>query len=179
MPHLLLPAASGRSSCRACGRPIGRGELRFGERLPNPHGEGDMTLWFHPVCAAFRRPEPFLQALGLTPGAVPCREALERAARASLSHRRIPRIDGAERSPSGQARCRSCREMIARGSWRIRLALAEGGRFSSGGYVHLGCSGTYFEADDLLQPILHFSRALNEADREELERAYLRCSAAA
>src|SRR5579872_2174311 len=173
VPHLLSPATSGRSVCRACGRRIGRGELRFGECLPNPFGEGEMTLWFHPACAAFRRPEPFLQALGATREAVPDREALERAARASLAQRRIPRIDGAERSPSGQARCRSCRNTIARGSWRIRLVLDEGGRFSSGGYVHLDCCGAYFESSDVLQPILHFSRGLDEADREELGRAYL------
>src|SRR5215467_13035597 len=123
VPHLLIPAASGRSTCRACTRPIARGELRFRERLPNPFGGGEMTLWFHPLCAAFRRPEAFLQTLGRTSGQVADREALESAARGSLAHRRIPRIDGAERSPSAQAKCRSCRETIARGSWRVRLVL--------------------------------------------------------
>ena len=34
--------------CRGCGRPIARGELRFGERLPNAFAEGEMTVWFHP-----------------------------------------------------------------------------------------------------------------------------------
>lgn len=130
-----------------------------------------MTLWFHPVCAAFRRPEPFLQALGATPEKLPDREALERAARGSLAHRRIPRIDGAERSPSGQARCRSCRESIVRGSWRIRLVLYEGGRFSPGGYVHLACGKAYFETNEILDQVLHFTRDLTDADREELKRA--------
>ena len=32
-----------------------RGELRFGERLPNPFAEGEMTVWFHPLCAAYKR----------------------------------------------------------------------------------------------------------------------------
>lgn len=173
VPHLLSPATSGRALCRACGRPIGRGELRFGERLPIAFGEGEMTLWFHPACAAYRRPQPFLQALGASREAVPDRVALERAARAAMAHRRVPRIDGAERSPSGQARCRSCREPIARGSWRIRLVLQEGGRFSAGGYVHLGCGRAYFGTNEILGHVLYFSRALSEGDREELKRAYL------
>ena len=157
--------------CRGCARPIGRGELRFGERLPNPYGQGEMTLWFHPACAAFRRPEPLLQALGEAPGEVPEREALERAARSSLAHRRIPRIDGAERSPSGQARCRSCHETIERGSWRVRLVFYEGGRFTPGGYLHLGCRDAYFETHEVMEQILHFSPDLSDEQREELRRA--------
>jgi hypothetical protein len=171
MAHVLELATSGRSMCRGCARPIGRGELRFGERLPNPYGQGEMTLWFHPACAAFRRPEPLLQALGEAPGKVPEREALERAARSSLAHRRIPRIDGAERSPSGQARCRSCHETIERGSWRVRLVFYEGGRFTPGGYLHLGCRDAYFETHEVMEQILHFSPDLSDEQREELGRA--------
>lgn len=130
-----------------------------------------MTLWFHPACAAFRRPEPLLQALGEAPGKVPEREALERAARSSLAHRRIPRIDGAERSPSGQARCRSCHETIERGSWRVRLVFYEGGRFTPGGYLHLGCRDAYFETHEVMEQILHFSPDLSDEQREELRRA--------
>jgi len=159
--------------CRGCARPIGRGEPRFGELLPNPYGQGEMTLWFHPACAAYKRPEPLLEALGETRENVPEREALERAAHSSLAHRRIPRIDGAERSPSGQARCRSCRETIARGSWRIRLVFFEGGRFSPGGYVHLACRKAYFESSEVLEQILHFSPGLTDHEREELKRAYV------
>jgi len=132
-----------------------------------------MTLWFHPACAAFKRPEPLLQALAETPEKLPEREALESAARSSLAHRRVPRIDGAERSPSGQARCRSCREAIARGSWRIRLVFFEGGRFSPGGYVHLTCRKAYFETSEVLEPILHFSPNLSDEERQDLRRAYV------
>jgi hypothetical protein len=131
-----------------------------------------MTLWFHPACAAFKRPEPLLQALGEALENLPDREALERAARSSLAHRRIPRIDGAERSPSGQAKCRSCRETIARGSWRVRLVFYEGGRFSPGGYVHLACRKAYFETNEVLGQILHFSPDLSDDEREDLRRAY-------
>lgn len=170
--HLFEPAASGRAKCRGCAQAIQRGELRFGERLPNPFAEGEMTVWFHPACAAYKRPEPFLQALGESSENVPDRERLEGAARASLAQRRLPRIDGAERAPSGQASCRGCRQPIARGSWRIRLAFYEEGRFAPGGYVHLECRKDYFETDDILAQVLHFSSALSDAEREELRRAF-------
>lgn len=173
MSHVVEAATSGRAKCRGCGRPLQRGELRFGERLPNPYAEErEMTLWFHPLCAAYRRPEPLLQALGETGKTVPDREQLERAARGSLAHRRLPRIDGAERAPSGQAGCRHCRDTIERGTWRIRLVHYDEGRFSPGGYVHLGCRKAYFETDDILDQVLHFSPTLSEADREELQRAF-------
>ncbi len=167
----IAPASSGRSKCRGCGRPIPRGELRFGERAPNLFADGEVTLWFHPACAAYKRPEPLLQALAETSTSVPGRERLERAARSSLAHRRLARIDGAERSPSGQATCRHCRRPIERASWRIRLVFYEEGRFLPAGFVHLACRRAYFETGDVLERVLHFSTALSEADREELRRA--------
>ena len=130
-----------------------------------------MTLWFHPACAAYKRPEPLLQALAETLANVPDREILEREARSSLAHRRLPRIDGAERAPSGQAKCRSCRQSIARGSWRIRLVFYEEGRFAPGGFVHLDCRKAYFETNDVLDQVLHFSSDLSDGEREELKRA--------
>ncbi len=56
MPHVFEPAPTGRAKCRGCGRPIEKGEARFGERIPNPFAEGETTLWFHPLCAAYKRP---------------------------------------------------------------------------------------------------------------------------
>src|SRR6478736_6926755 len=61
MPHVIEPATSARAKCRGCDQKIDKGELRFGERQPNAFGEGEMTLWFHVPCAAFKRPEPFLE----------------------------------------------------------------------------------------------------------------------
>jgi len=171
MVHVLLPATSGRSRCRGCAGLIARGELRFGERLPNLYGEGESTLWFHLACAAYKRPQPFLEALG-PESAVPERSALERAANQGVAHRRLSRIDGAEHAPSGRASCRSCHEPIVRGSWRIRLVFFEEGRFSPGGYLHLACRLPYFGTDDVLHRLLHFSRALSIDEREALRRAY-------
>lgn len=171
MPHVFEPAASGRSKCRGCSSTIAKGELRFGERLHNLFGEGEMTLWFHLACAAWKRPESFLQALGETTVELPGRGALERAARQNNAQRRLPRIDGAERASSGQAKCRHCREPIAKGQWRIRLVFFEEGFFNASGFVHLGCREAYFGTADVLEPLLHFSRALNEQDVAELKAA--------
>jgi len=172
VPHVFEPAVSGRSKCRGCGRVIARGDIRFGERLPNLFGEGEMTLWFHLICAAYKRPQSFLEALADLPAGVPDRDRLERAAHSSLAFRRNQRIDGAERSPTGQAHCRSCREPIERESWRIRIVYYEQGRFYPGGFIHVACRTAYFESHDVLEQLLQFSPALTDEEREEVKRAY-------
>ena len=169
MPHVFEPAASGRSKCRGCGRALQKGEIRFGERLANPFAEGEMTLWFHPMCAAYKRPESMLEALASAADA-PDREALERAANTSKARGRLSRIDGAERA-KGNAACRSCREPIPRGEWRIRLVFYEEGQFNPSGFIHFGCRKEYFETEDILEQLLHFSHALDEAARAELKAA--------
>jgi len=169
VPHTFETATSGRAKCRGCGRPIDKGQMRFGERLPNPYAEGEMTLWFHPLCAAYRRPAAVLEALEATEAPID-RETLEAAARFSSGHRRLPRIDGAERAPSGQAKCRSCRQPIAKGAWRVRLKFLEEGRPSPGGFIHLECRDAYFETPGIADAVLHFSPDLDDADRAELIR---------
>lgn len=171
MAHVFQPAPSGRAKCRGCGLLIEKGALRFGELIPNPFAEGETTLWFHPLCAAYKRPESMLETLGEDVPNRPAPEPLERAARVSSAHRRLPRIDGAERSPSGKATCRSCRQPIDKGLWRIRLKIYEEGLFSPAGFLHLTCRKAYFETNDILEPVLHFSPDLDEQDREELARA--------
>lgn len=172
MSHVIEPAASGRARCRGCGRPIPKGELRLGERLPNPFAdEGDTTLWFHLVCGAYKRPEPLLEALASTPVTVDREDWLTGEARRSLEHRRLPRIAGAERSPTGRARCRSCREGIPKDSWRIRLTFFEDGRFNPSGFLHPGCARSYLGTDDVLGRLRHFSPDLGGDDLADLERA--------
>jgi len=166
MPHVFEPAASGRSRCRGCGRALEKGEVRFGEHLPNPFADGtEMTLWFHPMCAAYKRPEAILEALDAAPAGD--REALEKTARASLAQQRLPRVDGIERA-RGQATCRQCREPIQRGEWRIKLVFFEEGRFNPSGFIHLSCRNAYFEGSDVAGRALHFSPDLTEAERDEL-----------
>ena len=130
-----------------------------------------MTSWFHLLCAAYKRPQSLLDALHAQNSAeVGDRSALQRAARSSLASRRIPRIDGVERSPTGQARCRDCRNLIERGSWRIRIAYYENGRFFPGGFLHLACRTTYFEAQEVVDQLMYFSPALSEDERAELRQ---------
>lgn len=169
MPHVFEHAASGRAKCRGCARPIERGVLRFGERVPNPYGEGEATFWYHPLCAAFKRPEALLEALPAAPQELDA-GALESAARATAAHPRLPRIAGAERSPTGQAKCRHCHEPIDKGSWRIRLTSYEDGRFAPSGFLHFDCRREYFEGADIAPAVLHLSPDLSDADREALIR---------
>jgi len=168
MPHVLEPAPSARAKCRGCGEPIAKGELRFGESLPNPFAEGEMVHWFHPDCAAFMRPEPFLETLRAHAEPLPDSERLAAEAERSLAHRRLPRIHGAERSASARAQCRACRETIPKGAWRIPLVFYEDGRFAPAGFIHARCSRAYFETTDVLQRARRFSRALNDEDLREL-----------
>ena len=43
--------------------------------------------------------------------------------------------------------------------------------FAPGGFVHLECRGPYFETQDIAAPLLHFSPALSDAERDELRAA--------
>lgn len=190
MAHVLETATSGRAKCRGCDRKIAKGALRFGERVPNMFGEGDMTLWFHPACAAYKRPEPFLEALNAeggkalldaaaahaaaedeTEAAALDAASLEAAANLGIAHRRLPRVDGAERAPTGRARCRHCREPIGKEAWRIRLVYFEEARFEPSGFIHAECAADYFGTTDLIDRARRFNAALNDDAAAELRRA--------
>jgi hypothetical protein len=168
--HVIEAASSGRAKCRSCDQPIAKGELRFGERQPNAFGEGEMTLWFHLPCGAYSRPEPFLEAQGAAPAATEL-DRLTAAARFGIEHRRVPRLHGAERATSGRAHCRSCRELIAKGEWRLPLVFFEDYRFNPGGYLHARCARAYFETTELLDRIRHFSPQLRDPELAEVAAA--------
>ncbi len=144
MPHLIEHAPSGRAKCRGCGEKIASGGLRFGEQLPNPFADGDnalMTHWFHLPCAAYRRPEAFLEGLAETTEPIDNRAELERDAQLGITHRRLPRVSTAERAPTGRANCRACKTLIDKDTWRIALVYYEDGRFVPSGFTELGKSG--------------------------------------
>ena len=168
MPHVIEAASTGRAKCRGCGERIASGELRFGESVPNPFADGDTTHWFHPECAAYKRPEPFLEAVTVRAEPLADGERLIAEAKRGVEHPRLTRIDGAQRDPSGRAQCRSCKTAIAKGSWRIALVFYEEGRFMPAGYVHPTCAQAYFETADVLPRVRHFARNLGDADLAEL-----------
>jgi hypothetical protein len=169
MPHTIEAATSARAKCRGCDQKIAKDELRFGERQPNAFGEGEMTLWFHLPCAAYKRPEPFLEVAARS--GVPGAAELIPAAEAGIAHRRLPRVNGAERASTGRARCRSCRELIEQGAWRIALTFFEEYRFTPSGFVHACCARDYFETVAILDRVAHFMPALTQADLEDLDAA--------
>jgi hypothetical protein len=170
MAHVIEAAASGRAKCRGCGERIARGELRFGERLPNPFAEGEMTQWFHLPCAAYKRPEPFLETLRAMTEPLESSDRLAAEAERGIAHARLHRANGAERAPTGRARCRSCRELIEKESWRIPLVYYDEGRFDASGFIHARCALAYFETADLTDRLKHFSPGLGDDDLAELCR---------
>jgi hypothetical protein len=173
MAHVIEPASSGRSKCRGCDRKIAKDELRFGEREPNPFGDGEMTLWFHLLCAAFKRPEPFREALQdpETQPQVADADRLLATADFGIAHRRLPRVNGAERASTGRARCRHCREPIAKNDWRIPLVFFEEVRFQPSGFIHASCAAGYLETTEILDRVAHFSPELEPDDLGDLAAA--------
>jgi hypothetical protein len=177
MAHVIEHAASGRAKCRGCGEKIAKDELRFGEREPNAFGEGEMTLWFHPACAAYKRPEPFLELLGrqepeeLSADEMGVAHALQPVAEFGVEHRRVPRIDKVDRAPTGRARCRCCRESIEKDSWRIGLVFFEEYRFEPSGFIHAGCAREYFGTTDIMERIRHFNPELDSARLDDIHAA--------
>jgi hypothetical protein len=170
MPHLIEEAPTGRAKCRGCGARIDAGALRFGEALPNPFAEGETTHWFHLDCGAFKRPEAFLEALAARTEPLDGREALEAVARAAVEHPRLARVDGAERSPTGRAQCRHCRDAITKDTWRIGLVFWEEGRFSAAGYVHVRCAPAYFGTRDVLPRVRRFAPGLADHEVRQIEQ---------
>jgi hypothetical protein len=172
MPHLIEPAPTGRAKCRACTKAIAKGSLRLGESVPNPYAdeEGAETMhWYHPVCAAYKRPEAFLKAVEGTNQVIEHRDALEAAAVLGVEHRRVARVDRAERAASGRAACRACKTPIEKGAWRIALDFYEDGRFAPSGFIHLPCAAAYLESTAILDRLRHFSAELTAGDVAEIE----------
>ncbi len=171
--HTFEMAPSGRSKCRGCGRTIAKGELRFGERLDNPFGDGDMTHWLHPRCAAHRRPEALLEGLAALDYPADDAEALQKWAGVAADHRRLPRLGAGERAPSGRARCRHCRELIEQDAWRVPLIFVEEGQYSSSGFIHAACVMAYAETDAVWDALECFAHGLAAAELASLKASVM------
>jgi len=171
VPHVIERASSARSKCRGCGDRIEKGAWRFGESLPNPFDDngGEMTHWFHIPCAAYRRPEPFLETLKNSTETIDDRDALEREAVLGVAHHRLPRVSTAERAASGRAACRHCKTPIEKDHWRLSLVFYQDGRFAPSGFIHVTCAPEYLETSAVMPRVRHFSPALSDADAAEIE----------
>lgn len=171
VPDSIQAAPSGRAKCRGCGNAIAKGELRFGETGPNSYGEGEATSWFHLACAALMRPDKLQPVLEASAEPVPEREALVELARVGLEHHRLPRLVRAERASSGRAHCRSCRELIGKGEWRLALQTFEEGRPNPIGTIHASCAQAYFGTADVLERAQRLSPDLGAEELADLKRA--------
>ncbi len=171
VPDSIQPAPTGRAKCRGCGNAIAKGELRFGETGPNSYGEGEATSWFHLACGALMRPEKLEPVLAAQAEPLPEREWLEEIVKGGLEHQRLPRLVRAERASSGRATCRSCRELIAKGDWRLALQMFEEGRPNPIGFIHVSCAEAYFGTADVLGRARRLTPDLSESDMADLQKA--------
>ncbi len=171
--HVFEIAPSGRSKCRSCGGAIAKDSIRFGEVMPNPFGDGNMTQWHHPGCAAFRRPEPLLEALAADGYEGPDVREITRQAESIQPHRRLQRIGKAERASSGRAKCRACQELIEKEAWRLPLIFFEDGNYASSGFIHATCTTQYCETQEVTDTVRHFAAELAADDLDELIKAIM------
>ncbi len=147
MGHVLEVARSGRARCRACQQGIAKGERRFGERQPNPFGDGEATYWFHLQCGARKVPAAYLAALEELAAPNPAAEAHRTLAQRIAGHHRLPRLGPVSVAPTGRARCRQCRDLIGKGDYRIHLEVVADGLLDSWGFIHARCAQAYFETE--------------------------------
>ncbi|HET9956762.1 MAG TPA: hypothetical protein VFQ61_19840 [Polyangiaceae bacterium] len=170
MVDIIDAAPTGRAKCRGCGRPIAKGEMRFGERLPNAYGEGEASFWFHLACGACMRAEKFATAWAQTDLTPIDRELIEGLNALARQFPRLERFAGVERASSGRAQCRACRELIEKGSWRVSLQIYEDGRMNPIGYVHVACASEYFGTAEFLRVMASLESGLSPADLAEITR---------
>ena len=170
--HTFTLAPSPRSKCRGCGQAIALHDLRFGERMPNPFGDADMTHWHHPACAAHRRPEALIEALDELEYPQDDADQLRGWAHNAIQHHRLQRLGSLQQSPSGRARCRSCKALIELGVWRIPLLFFEEGSYNASGFIHVSCVVEYCETGNVVPTIERFALNLDEGQLAQIMREY-------
>jgi hypothetical protein len=166
MPDRIELASSGRARCRACRRPITKGDERFAEAVPNPVSDGESQHYYHLACAAERRPKGLATLLAtLDPPRVDQAELAAAAALATENHR-LERLGALERAKSARAACRQCREAIEKDAWRVALQPIEDGRLAAWGFVHVRCAGAYAGVKPSLERLVRYSELETEQTKE-------------
>jgi hypothetical protein len=167
LPDRIEVASSGRARCRACRRPIAKGQERFAEAVPNPVAEGESQHYYHLECAADRRPKAFSGLLATLDPPRADLEPLGAATSLALAHQRLERLGVLERAKSARANCRHCREPIEKDAWRVALQPIEDGRLGTWGFIHLACAGAYTGIKPSLERLTRYSD-LEPSDRDAI-----------
>lgn len=128
-------------------------------------------IWFHLPCAACLRPEQFLPVLNAHTPEPPDADWLRRTAEVGVQFPKLARLGHAERAASGRAHCRSCRELIEKGRFRLALQAFEDGRMGPIGSIHVECAEAYFGTADLLDRLERLTPELDAEARAELAEA--------
>jgi hypothetical protein len=177
--HHIELAKSGRASCRSCSKPIAKGERRFGEEMPNPYGDaGSVSYrWHHLLCAAKERPSQLKQALARDEADFPGREEALAALAAWEDQQKAKHkptgLPYAEHAPNERARCRQCREPIAKGTLRVAVERPLEQRSfgtSNVGYLHAECASAYRHGVPEIAALRAHSTGLAAEELDALER---------
>lgn len=169
MADVIEAAKSGRAKCRGCGDALPKGELRFGDEVDNPFGDGTAHHWFHLSCAAERRPDKLLAVLDVADVEVPDVERLRAVAQAGVDNPNLVSVKRAERAPTGRARCQQCREKIDKGALRVALEREDDMGMAAVSYIHLRCAPDRIGSAGLLDKLRRVSTQLSDEDLTELE----------
>ena len=178
MGHLIEVAKTGRAGCRTCKKPIGKGELRLGEEVPNAFAAGEVThQWHHLPCAAKKKPLVLEAALATTDLEIPDRAALETDIAANKKNQKPASYPFAERAKTSRSTCLQCSESIEKGTLRVAVEReVDTGAFvtTGAGYLHAACAAEWIEANapvdgDLLATIMKNSTSLEAGDEGALK----------
>lgn len=176
MAHTIEVAKTGRAGCRACKTPIPKGDLRFGEEVPNAFSaSGEMSYqWYHLPCAALKKPTQLKQALAAFTGEVPNKAELEKTLEESAKKQKPSAFPYAERASTGRSRCQQCEEPIQKGALRVaveREVETSSFRTAGAGYLHPECAKEYTKDDQLISKIRSNTTNLPPQDLEDLSKA--------
>lgn len=165
--HIIEPAKSSRSKCKACKEKIEQGELRFGFYDEN----WDSFKWHHLKCGAAFDIAAFNGAVEDFDGEIENLDQLLKEAKTVMKGKVMPR---AEPAPSARAACKHCSEKIEpKGSLRVVVPIEVEGFGKSPGFVHPGCAVEFTEEDpDVLLPLLIENSILTDTQIEKLENAF-------
>lgn len=174
MPHMIESAKSGRASCRSCKQTIAKGDLRFGEEVPNQFAAGEMTYsWHHLPCAAQKKPSALKLALDTTDVDIPDKPSLLETIENNAKNEKPSTYPFADHAPTSRASCLACGEKLEKGSLRVAVEEEmDAGAFmrKQAKYLHPGCAveHTGEDFDELMEKLTANSINLKSSELEVL-----------